>query len=93
MMKKSLDPLRLVLQTFTFHYRNSLTMPRTGLYRAEGQNRPFLVLEPYISRTHYLPHSSKYHRDTAVTNANGVLVRLIRDGSDPRYIRLCFVLL
>ena len=55
-------------------------MPRTGLYSAEGPNSPFLVLKPYISRTRYLPRSSKYRRDTAVANANGMLVRLICDG-------------
>ena len=78
---------------YTDIYRNCWTIPRTGLYRAKGQNRPFLVLEPYTPRTRYLQHSSKYRCDTAVTNANGVLVRLISDGSGPGYIRLCLVLL
>ena len=64
-----------------------------GLYRAEGQNRPFLVLEPYTPRTLHLPRSSKYRRDTAVTDTYGVLVRLICDGSGPRFIRLCSILL
>ena len=31
--------------------------------------------------------------DTAVANANGVLVKLICDGSGSGYIRLCLVLL
>ena len=49
--------------------------------------------EPSTPRTRYLPHSSKYRRDMAVSNANGVLVRLICDGSGPRFIRSCLVLL
>ena len=65
----------------------------TGLYRAEDPNRPLLVLKPYISRTCYLPCSSKYRHDTAVFNPNGMLVRLICDGPGPRYIRLCLELL
>ena len=85
--------LRETLLIFIFVHRNCWNIPRTGLYWAEGSNRPFLVLKPYISRTPYLPRSSKYCRDTAVANANGVLVRLICDGSGPRYIRLCLVLL
>ena len=72
---------------YTDIYRNCWTIPRTGLYSAKGQNRP------YTPRTRYLLHSSKYRRDTAVTNANGVLVRLISDGSGPGYIRSCLVLL
>ena len=67
-----------------------------GLYHtqsAKGQNRPFLVLEPYTPRTRYLQRSSKYRGDTAGAYANVVLVRLICDGSGPGYIRSCLVLL
>ena len=53
----------------------------------------FLELEPYTPRTRYLPPSSKYRRDTAVANANVVLVRLICDGSGPGYITSWLVLL
>ena len=72
-------------------YRTCWTISRTGLYRAKGQNRPFLVLEPYTPHTHYLPRNSKYCSDSAVANANGVLVRLICDGLGPgkAYIRSC----
>ena len=62
---------------YCYDYRNCWTIPRTGLYSAKGLNRPFLVLEPYKLRIRYLPRSSKYRADTAVANANGVLVRLI----------------
>ena len=62
----------------TISYCTCWTISRTGLYRAKGQNRPFLVLEPYTPRTRYLPRNSKYRGDSAV--ANGVLVRLICDG-------------
>ena len=78
---------------FTFIYRNCWTIPCTGLFRTKGQNRPFLVLEPYTPRTCYLPRSSKYRHDTAVANATGVLVRLICDSSGPGYIISCLVLL
>ena len=64
-------------------YRTCWTIPRTSLYRAKGQDRPFLVLEPYTPRTRYLPRNSKYRRDLAAANANGVLVRLICNGSGP----------
>ena len=53
------------------------------IYRAKGKNRPFLVLEPYTPRTRYLPRNSKYRDDSAVANANGVLVRLICDSWGP----------
>ena len=65
------------------YYRTCWTISRTGLYRAKCQNRPFLELEPYTSRNRYLPRNSKYRRDLAVANANGVLVRLICDGLGP----------
>ena len=48
---------------------------------------------PFTPRTCYLPRSSKYRHDMAVPNANGVLVRLICEGSGPRFIRSCVVLL
>ena len=50
------------------------------------------VLQPYTPRTRYLPCSSKYPRDMAVPNANGVLVKLICDGSCPRFIRTYLLL-
>ena len=87
-----ISPVHFFLKT-TNAQNNCWTILHTGLYRAEGQNRPFLVLEPYTLRTGYLPRSSKYRSDSAVANANGVLVRLICDDSGPGYIRLCLVLL
>ena len=81
------------MQGINLAYRNCRTIPRTGLYCAEGQNKHFLVLQPYTPLTRYLPRSSEYRRDTAVANANGVLVGLICDSSGLRYIRLCLILL
>ena len=74
---------RVHVQTTSADYRTCWTISRTGLYRAKGQNRPFLMLEPYTPRTRYLPRNVKYCRDLAVANANGVLVRLICDGLGP----------
>ena len=37
-----------------------------------------LVLEPYTPRTRYLPRNSKYRRDSAVVNADGVLLNPLR---------------
>ena len=59
------------------------------VHMCRRSNRPFLVLEHEILHTLYLRLSSKYLRDTPVANANGVLVRLICESSDPKYIRLC----
>ena len=52
------------------------------------------MLESYTPRTRYLPRISNYRGDSAVANANGVLVRLICDGLGPgeAYIKLCLVL-
>ena len=40
------------------------------------------MLEPCTPRTCYLPRNSQYRGDSAVANANGVLVRLICDEDD-----------
>ena len=37
----------------------------------------------HICARNYLPRNSKYRSDSAVANANGVLVRLICDGLGP----------
>ena len=79
-----------ILGLYTCAYR---TIPCTGLCHTEGRNSPFLLLELWLLRTIYLQHSFKYGHDTAVTNANVVLVKLICDSSSPSYITLCLILL
>ena len=63
------------------------------VYTAEKFKIGFFWCLSIRYRTLYLQRGSKYRCVTAVANANGVLVRLIYDGSDPRYIRLCLILL
>ena len=65
-IKKEIEPIKSILQNGPAEiiYRNCWTILRTGLYRAEGPNRPYLVLTPYTPRTRYLPRSSKVTRQS-----------------------------
>ena len=62
------------------------------VYAAQKVKIGFLSAWALHTAISYSPCSSKYRCRTAVANANGVLVRLICEGSGPGYIRSCLVL-